>query len=73
MDCHNEEHKFEREKKSITRPGLQFNEKGELIQIVPPKKMFRLETADRIGENKKTQINFYRGGVVSGKIKKHER
>ena len=44
LDCHNKEHNIEREKKSITRAGLQFNEKGELIQIVPPKKDVYLRT-----------------------------
>ena len=32
LDCHNLEHNFEREKKSATRKGLKFNEKGELVK-----------------------------------------
>ena len=32
LDCHNLEHNFEREKKSSTRKGLKFNEKGELVK-----------------------------------------
>lgn len=32
LDCHNLEHNFEREKKSVTRAGLKFNENGELVE-----------------------------------------
>lgn len=31
LDCHNAEHDFNREKKSATKKGYKFNEKGELI------------------------------------------
>lgn len=32
LDCHNLEHNFEREKKSVTRKGLAFNKNGELVE-----------------------------------------
>ena len=32
LDCHNEHHDFEREKKPITRNGFKFNDKGELVK-----------------------------------------
>lgn len=32
LDCHNKEHNFEREKRSITRKGLKFNKNGELVE-----------------------------------------
>ena len=31
LECHNKEHDFEREKKSVVRKGLRFNDNGELI------------------------------------------
>ncbi|BCZ48443.1 hypothetical protein psyc5s11_45100 [Clostridium gelidum] len=31
LDCHNAEHDFNREKKSATKKGYKFNDKGELI------------------------------------------
>lgn len=31
LDCHNAEHDFNREKKSVTKKGYKFNEKGELV------------------------------------------
>lgn len=31
LDCHNAEHGFNREKKSVTKKGYKFNEKGELV------------------------------------------
>lgn len=36
LECHNKHHDFEREKKSITREGLKFNENGELIREDTP-------------------------------------
>lgn len=36
QECHNKEHDFNREKKSSTRKGLIFNDKGELVPISPP-------------------------------------
>ena len=32
LECHNEHHKFNRAPAQITRPGLKFNENGELVQ-----------------------------------------
>lgn len=32
LDCHNEEHRFNREKKAATRNGFKFNVKGELVK-----------------------------------------
>ncbi|WP_026885395.1 HNH endonuclease [Clostridium beijerinckii] len=31
LDCHNAEHDFNREKRSATKKGYKFNDKGELI------------------------------------------
>lgn len=32
LDCHNAEHNFERKRKPVTKQGLKFNEKGELVK-----------------------------------------
>lgn len=32
LDCHNEHHDFEREKKPITRNEFKFNNKGEIVK-----------------------------------------
>lgn len=32
LECHNLHHNFDREKKSVTRDGLIFNEYGELVK-----------------------------------------
>ena len=32
LDCHNEHHKFKKEVRPVTRNGLRFNDKGELVQ-----------------------------------------
>lgn len=32
LDCHNKHHDFDREKKSVTKSGYKFNDKGELVQ-----------------------------------------
>lgn len=32
LECHNEHHKFEREKQYVTRKGLKFNKNGDLIK-----------------------------------------
>lgn len=32
LDCHNKEHRFNKEKKAATRKGLKFNSNGELVQ-----------------------------------------
>lgn len=31
LDCHNAEHEFNRQKKSATKDGYKFNNKGELV------------------------------------------
>lgn len=36
LDCHNNHHKFNREKKKSTRSGFKFNENGELVPVSPP-------------------------------------
>lgn len=33
LDCHNEHHDFDRQKKPITRNGFKFNDKGELVKV----------------------------------------
>lgn len=35
LDCHNEHHKFNREKIKVTREGFKFNDKGELVPVSP--------------------------------------